>query len=368
MSAWREHGETPLRAPSAELRGRVGDIVKTQLAPQVRRIDGGEYPEEILRCLGDAGAYAAHVSGRRDLFDAIAAMARVGEECLATAFCMWCQDTLAWYLANTENETLRRTLLPEAAAGRVLGGTGLSNPMKAAAGIESIRLRGRPVTDGFIVNGTLPWVSNLGPTHLFGTAFEVEGEDRQVMALVDCSFQGIRLGDGARFLALDGTRTCSVVFRDVLIPQSMVLADPAATFLARIKSGFILLQTGMGLGAIRGCIDQMRKSDEVCGHVNRFLDDRPDLFERSLEALSSRIRSLSRTPHETSREYRRDVLAVRLEVSEWTLRAAQAAMLHAGAKGYIAGAAAQRKLREAYFVAIVTPAIKHLRKELADLA
>jgi alkylation response protein AidB-like acyl-CoA dehydrogenase len=354
-------------APLTDLRQRVARVVEVQLAPLVRRIDRGEYPETVLRALGDAGAFSAHVSGTGDLFEAISAMERVGEQCLATAFCVWCQDTFAWYLANTDNESLRRRMLAGAADGRLLGGTGLSNPMKSAAGIERMRLRGRAVADGFIVNGTLPWVSNLGPSHHFGTAFEVDDGGRQVMALVDCSMRGLRLGDGARFLALDGTRTCSVAFRDVFVPRSLVLADPAAPFFARVKAGFILLQTGMGLGVTRGCIDVMRKSDEVCGHVNRFLDDRADLFEEALDMLSTRIRVLARTPYETSRGYQHDLLEVRLSVSEWTLRAAQAAMLHAGAKGYVAGSPAQRRLREAFFVAIVTPAIKHLRKELSEM-
>ena len=48
--------------------------------------------------------------------------------------------------------------------------------------------------------------------------------------------------------------------------------------------------------------------------------------------------------------------------------AAHAAMLHCGARGYVAGAAAQRRLRESYFVAIVTPAIKQLKKMLADMS
>jgi len=230
-----------------------------------------------------------------------------------------------------------------------------------------MRLRGRATADGFIVNGTLPWVSNLGPAHHFGTAFEVEGEGRQVMAMVDCSLRGVRLGDGARFLALDGTRTCSVVFRNVCIPRALVLADPAAPFITRIKAGFILLQTGMALGLIRGCLEVMRKSDESCGAINEFLQDRPDLFEKALGRLWSEIALLSATPFETSRAYQRRVLEVRLATSEWSLRAAQAALLHAGAKGYLAGATAQRRLREAYFIAIVTPAIKHLRKELAAL-
>lgn len=368
MSAWPEAAEAVRAAASTQLLERVGRIVETELAPLVRRIDGGHYPEAVLRRLGVAGAFSAHVSGAADLFDAISAMARVGEDCLATAFCMWCQDTFAWYLLNTENEALRKRLLTGAAEGRILGGTGLSNPMKTAAGIEPMRLRARPAAGGFIVNGTLPWVSNLGPSHSFGAAFEVEGEERQVMAMVDCSLPGIRLGDGARFLALDGTRTCSVGFRDVFVPQALVLADPAAPFIARIKAGFILLQAGMGLGVIRGCLEVMRKADETCGPVNQFLDERPELFAGALDRLSARVGLLARTPLETARDYQREVLEVRLELSEWALRAAQAAMLHSGARGYLAGAAAQRKLREAYFVAIVTPAIKHLKKELTGLA
>ena len=52
--------------------------------------------------------------------------------------------------------------------------------------------------------------------------------------------------------------------------------------------------------------------------------------------------------------------------SEFSLQAGNAAMMHLSAKGYLSNNAAQRRLREAYFIAIVTPAIKHLRKELHE--
>jgi hypothetical protein len=41
--------------------------------------------------------------------------------------------------------------------------------------------------------------------------------------------------------------------------------------------------------------------------------------------------------------------------------------MHQGARGYLKSAAPQRRIREAQFVAIVTPAIKHLRWEMARL-
>ncbi len=289
MSAWFEQPVEGAAAAPPPLCERVAQVATAELLPLVRSIDEGHYPERVLRRLGEVGAFSPHASAPDGLFPAIEAMAAVGRHCLSTAFCVWCQDTFAWYLANTGNLELRERLLGGARGGSVLGGTGLSNPMKATCGIEPMRLVGREVPGGFVVSGTLPWVSNLGPDHHFGTAFQVEGEDRQVMALVDCSLPGIRLGGAARFLALDGTRTFSVGFREVFIPRALVLADPAAPFIARVKAGFILLQTGMALGAIRGCVDVMLKADETQEHVNRFLEDRPPLFLEALEGLEAEI-------------------------------------------------------------------------------
>ena len=76
---------------------------------------------------------------------------------------------------------------------------------------------------------------------------------------------------------------------------------------------------------------------------------------------------LSTTPFETDAKYFRRVLEARLRIGELSVEAAHFAMLHQGARGYVSTGAAQRRLREAYFVAIVTPATKHLRKMLADL-
>ena len=67
-------------------------------------------------------------------------------------------------------------MLPQLASGEVLGGTGMSNPMKYFAAIESLALEGEAVAGGFRVSGRLPWVSNLGPGHVFGTAFKTAGQ------------------------------------------------------------------------------------------------------------------------------------------------------------------------------------------------
>ena len=363
------------RVPAAaDIVGTVREIAARELAPLVHKIDAeGHYPQTVMRALGRAGAFATHLprtpGGGASLVTAIRAMTAAGVHCLSTSFCMWCQDALGWYVFASGNEQLKETLGRKIAVGEALGGTALSNPMKTFFGIEQIRLKAVRVDGGYLVRGLLPFVSNLGVDHHFGAVFELEADPRRfVMAIVPCATEGVSLKGNTRFVALDGTRTFAVQLRDVMIPDGLVIADPSDAFIKRIRAGFVLLQAGMAFGLIRGCIDLMNRMRGPLGHINKYLDTQPEQIADDLHALESEVEILAATPFEVDQGYWRAVLAARLTASEMTLAAAQAAMLHSGARGYVTTGAAQRRLREAYFVAIVTPAIKQLKKMLADMA
>lgn len=362
--------------PPASL-DQVRGIVADDLAPIVGAIDrDGVYPEAVMRKLGRAGAFAQHVlpagaapgpSGQ-GLSGAIDAMTIAGAECLSTSFCMWCQDALAWYIACSDNDTLKRKLLPEVASGRMLGGTALSNPMKHFSAIEPLRLKATRVAGGYRVKGVLPWVSNLGPDHHFGAVFERSDKPgHYVMAIVPCASEGLTLAQNTAFVALDGTRTFAVQMRDIFVPDDVVVADPIDDYLKRIRPGFVLLQAGMAFGLIEGAITLMEQANTTLSHVNRYIPEQVGTFRDELTQLRATVKQLCGTPFDLDVRYWRSVLDARLAAGEATVRAAHAAMLHQGARGYVSTAAAQRRLREAYFVAIVTPATKQLRKMIADI-
>ncbi len=374
MSVIAEALNPPLDADDGLL-DRVGRIVERDLKPLTVKIDlEGLYPDKVMRALGEAGAYRPHLpylqpDGQHDLAATIQAMARVSHECMSTGFAVWCQDTCAWYLQNAANPQVREDWLAQIASGRVLAGTGMSNTMKAFAGIEPLRLTGTRVDGGYVVNGSLPWVSNLGEDHVFGTLFAIDGDSAQrVMALIDCAAEGFTLKLAAHFTGMEGTRTFACIFDNVFVPDAMVIDEDGAGFLRRNRGGIVLLQFGMGLGNIQASIDLCRDVEPLLGHVNAYLDDRPDEMQEELDDVRDAVLALAQAPFDHSDDYFREVLEMRLAASELALRASQSAMLHTGAKGYLQRAPAQRKLRESYFVAIVTPAIKHLRKELQRLA
>ncbi len=351
----------------------------------------GIYPKSILQRLGAVGALKAHLADATRPADyglAIRAMTEVSRVCGATGFMVWCHDVCGVYMEQSGNPALMGELLAQHGNGETLGATGMSNPMKTFAGIETFLLHAQKVEGGWRVNGTLPWVSNLGPNHYFGAVADVVVPDLaetgepahkaqgEMMFMVRCDAPGVELRNCPSFSAMEGTNTWAVRLTDYFVGAQDLIADPVRPFIGRIRSAFVLLQTGMGLGVAQGAIDSMWKVERQLGHVNEFLDDRPDELQAELDDLTARIMLLARTPfgpapggtQAQGNEFLIDVLDVRAHASELALRAAQSALLHQGARGYLMTSDVQRRVRESHFVAIVTPAIKHLRKEIARLS
>jgi alkylation response protein AidB-like acyl-CoA dehydrogenase len=357
---------------NADILDRTTAIANGSLRAKATRIDhDGYYPIDIMAELGQAGALGAHLErngGRVDV--AIAAMQAASRVCGATGFLMWAHAVCGLYLEHAGNTALSGSVLDDHAAGRSFGGTALSNPMKALAGIEPMALRAERVAGGYLVSGSLPWVSHIGRGQYCGAMAGVYRPDgtasHEIMFILRCG-ERVALRPCPQFSGMEGTSTWGIRLDNYFVGQDDMVADPARPLVQRIRGVFILLQAGMGLGVIQGSIDLMRDIEPTHGHVNRFLTDRPDELQGEFEALAEHVAALARTPYDGSRDYVIDVLDARIQCSELALRASQSALLHQGARGYLTTSAPQRRVREAHFVAIVTPAVKHLRWEIDRL-
>ncbi|MEM0911471.1 MAG: acyl-CoA dehydrogenase family protein [Pseudomonadota bacterium] len=346
----------------------VETISRDLLAPEANRIDQeGFYPTEIMSKLGEAGAFATHLDAYGQRFElTLKNMNTISRYCGSTGFITWCQNVCGIYMEASDNPALI-TRLPDHATGISLGGTGLSNPVKALTNIEAMALKAVKVDGGYVVSGLLPWVSHIAHGQYCGTIAGVEGSDsHEVMFLLDITEQ-VKLTKCPKFSAMEGTSTWGIHLEDYFVSEDQIIADPVRPFLQRIRGAFILLQTGWGAGVIQASIDACREVESSLGHVNQYLHDRPDELEAELEELTRRMNVLAKTPYENSKEHMLDILDTRAFCSELSLKASQSALLHQGARGYLMKSKPQRLIREAHFVAIVTPAIKHLRWEMAKM-
>jgi hypothetical protein len=96
---------------------------------------------------------------------------------------------------------------------------------------------------------------------------------------------------GARFTALEGTRTFACQFKGTFIDDVAVLAHPeqSASFLSRIQPGMILAQLGMGLGLVRDCIRLIEQAGKTHAHINCHESDQADELNEALQTAEEEV-------------------------------------------------------------------------------
>ncbi len=350
---------------------KIKSVIQEKLLPKVQSIDEGYYPLDVMQALAQTGALSAHLNMYGSRYDlALLAMHEVGKTCGSTAFLMWCHMVCGLYMQESNNPALIARL-KDHSEGNSFGGTALSNPMKAFAGIEKMVFKAKKVGDGYEVSGTLPWVSHIQYGQYCGAIAMVEPlndqqEPYEIMFILDLD-ERVKLSQCPEFSGMEGTSTWRINLDSYFVSPDQLIAVPAKPFIQKVKQAFVLLQAGMVSGLVAGSIDSILEVSQPLGHVNQYLEDSAEQLQLELDSLLSRVMSLAKQPLTAPAEEFLDVLDARAEGASLALRATQSALLHQGARGYLKTAAPQRRIREAHFVAIVTPAIKHLRWEMQRL-
>ncbi|MFG6115385.1 acyl-CoA dehydrogenase [Halobacillus sp. MO56] len=344
---------------NADQHNRIAPLIKEKLKPNVKKVDiEAYYAEEYLLDLGKSGLFqsSGHIENNI-VYNEMKLVEETSKTCMTTGFNLWCHLAALTYLRCCENKWLKRKLLSQLENGVTLGGTGLSNPMKNYAGLEPLHLQAKPAEGGYILNGNLPSVSNLGENHWFGVVANMDSE-QHLMAFVPCDVEGLRLKEKADYLGVNGSATFACQFNDVFIPENWIISTEAQQFIQTIRPYFVLYQVPLGLGIIEASIDSIRKASKKQGGANCHLTVQADELAEQHSYLRNKLYTLIATQEWV------DILKVRLAVAKLALTAVQADMLHNGGAAYLQKSNPARRLKEAYFLANLTPTVRHLEKLL----
>ncbi len=341
----------------------LDELIQKQLKPFVRKIDtDAYYAEDFLKSIGKAG-YLNSCNGV-DYSREVSVVEETAKICMTTAFNLWCHLASLTYIRACHNPYLKGEILPKLENGTILGATGLSNPMKYYAGLEKLHLKADKNKNGYLVNGILPSVSNLGTDHWFGIIAEVNA-DQRIMALVPCNVEGLTLKTKLEYLGVNGSATYSCKFKGVEIPQKWIISEDADHFIKKIRPAFVLYQIPLGLGVAESSIDSIHQVCNKQGGCNEYLPIQPKELERELEGIRSEVYQL--TEAEELLNHWHTLLELRLRTAYLTSKSAHGSMLHQGGAGYLKDSAPSRRLRESYFLVNLTPTIKHLEKILHQI-
>ncbi|MGE7604838.1 acyl-CoA dehydrogenase family protein [Peribacillus sp. NPDC097675] len=340
----------------------IEQLIEKELKPFVKKIDADAfYADGFLKKLGEAGLFSSiNKQDKEMLLDEMHVVKETAKVCMTTAFCLWCHLAALTYIRKTDNLEIKNKLLSSFENGEILGATGLSNPMKYYAGLEKLNLSAEPVEGGYIINGVLASVSNLGENHWFGLVAGVS-ENKRIMGVVPCNVSGLKLKEKVDYLGINGSSTYACAFNDVFIPKEWILSENADLFVEKIRPAFIAYQIPLGLGVTQASIELIEKVGQKQNGCNLYLKTQSDDLQEEARKLEEKVLTIFNRDESLNWK---DVADIRLKVAYLTLKAVQTNMLHNGSAGYLKDSAPSRKLREAYFFANLTPTVKHLEKVL----
>jgi len=360
----RFHGQMRSPAPASPRRGSSSpkcsrQVIDVDLKPNTHRFLRAWRLRRL--CGRDGNLSSAATPG---VEACIQVMEEASKLCLSTGFLIWCQTACARYIQMSDNSALKASFLPRIArraAGRHRYRHG--EVLRHHRGFPPVGEEGR---GGYVINGVLPGCRTSACALLRhrlpgrGQA----GDDALVFVLVDCQ-QPASSWSIAHIRRARRHAHAGLPFQDASFRHNVLSHPGNPRPMSGASSGHDLAQMGWA-GLIEACVDMMKQSNKTHAHVNQFLDDQAVTSRRPAESRPRPMRSPMRSAPSRGRCGASHPQAAP-RGGEYAVKAAHAAMLHMGAKGYLQKSPAQRRLRESYFIAIVTPATKHLRREIARI-
>ena len=330
-----------------------------------------ELCSEVVPRLAGAGLFAIGVpesmGGKGGTTaDAIEAISAVAEHSVTAAFVFWGQRTFIEYLLQSPNQALRARWLGPLMDGSFGGATGLSNAMKFLSGIESLQITATPNADGYQLDGSLAWITNLRKEGFIAAAavnmVDAAGIDAPpaVVAFVS-DRDGVARSADLDLMALRGSNTAAVKLNAVQIAELEVLHPNARAWLPGVRPAFLGMQCGLSIGLARA---SLRAAHQLSTSMRGPLLPRVEALQAEL---AEQVAQLKAGVEDGSfKTAAAGAFRLRIALAETVQQAVMLELQASGGKAYLQDRdrSFARRLRESAFIPIVTPSLTQLQVEL----
>jgi len=346
-------------ALTAERRLLDGDLL-AEVAGLAPAVDGDADADRrpTLARLAGAGALGLGLPGSGsshvDQVDVLSDLAGV---CMSTAFSAWAHRMTVEYLVRHGGPGLG------AVAGAVLdgavpGSTALAATFRAAAGLEDLPVTVDRSTGSARATGFVSWASNLYDDAVVVVGVSDGGVDR--LAMFRVADPGVTVGAVTGLLALDASRSGSIVLDGVPLGDTSFLAEPFPTFVASVRPTFLAFQSALCIGLAQASLDAAQSPRGVARSLV------PDLDEETatLASLRSQLTDLARWLDHRDGPVPVHPVRLRLEVAHLARRATQLELAVKGGAAFTASSPTARRVREALFLPVQSPTEAQLQWEL----
>ncbi len=341
-------------------------LAETVIGPRAQETDQGDGPNrDNFRALAEAGLLGLAIPHEYGGLDVSGGTQREYTELLAS-YCGVTTFTQAQHhgpsrmIANGPNEDLKRRLLPDLAAGRMLCAISFAHLRRPGPPV----LTATPVPGGYRLNGTAPWVTGWGLMNqvVFGATlpdgrfvYAWSPGDRAdfpdlfaEVAPEDGDWGTLRASTPLPLCAMNASATVTLTCENWFIPQAHWLSESDRETMRRNDRNGVLGATAMPLGCTAASVRVLCEAAE-----RRSIP----AIRRAAAALgtemeAARAQILEWNKRSAEPDFFENAVRIRAWCIELAVRAAHAAVTAGSGAANTLTHPAQRLLREAMFYTI----------------
>ncbi len=262
-----------LTEDQARIRDAVREFAAAEIAPGVAEREKKEiFPKEILGRLAEMGVLGmmvpeAYGGAGADALSYVLAVEELARVCASTAVIVSVNNSVACYpVWKFGSERQKATILTELASGRALGAYALTEPQ---SGSDAANQKTRAVRDGssYVLDGAKAWITNAGVAkwYVVMAMTDASAGTRGITAfLVSSEDEGVRVGAPEDKMGLRASKTASVFFEGVRVPEDRRLGAEgegftiAMTTLDHSRIGIAAQGIGIGQAAYEAATEYAR--------------------------------------------------------------------------------------------------------------
>jgi alkylation response protein AidB-like acyl-CoA dehydrogenase len=339
----------------ASFRDAVREFAQGVVLPHAAEVDREHrFPHEALQGAAESGLLGMLVpreyggAGLDPLSFAIA-IEELAQACASTAVIVDVHTSVGTEpILLFGDEGQKRGWLPRLASGELLGAFALTEPA-SGSDAASLQTTARRNGDGYVLNGTKVFITNVGHAGLY-VVFARTGPEKAAGVtafLVPADSPGLKVGQVFRKMGLHGSPTGELVLEDVNVALANRLGDEGQGFTVAMRaldSGRIGI-SGQALGIAQAAVD------EACGLMRERGHQQCDDF--TLADMASRVESARLLAYHAAwlcgagRPFTRQASMAKLHSTDTAMQVAIDALQIAGEDGAREGSPFERHVRDA---------------------
>jgi len=340
------------------------DFAEKELKPHAGKWDQTHYyPKEAVKSLGDLGLMAIFANEDYngtglDYLAYAVAMEEISRGCATVGVAMSAHNSL--YLGpiiNYGNEEQKHKYIGEVTDGSEVGCFMLSEP---GNGSDASAAQTTAVKDGngnYILNGTKNWIT-LGPVSKYGVVMATSDKSKKHKGIsafvVDMKSEGISFGALEKKLGIRASPTTSVIFEDVVVPESQLLGAEgegfkvAMTTLDAGRIGIAGQALGIAQAAMECAIDYSKERKAFGAPISKMQTIQNKLAEMSMEIDAARMLTWRAAMlKDAGLPYGKQAAQAKLFASECATKTGHQAIQVLGGMGFVEDMPAERHYRDA---------------------